>query len=40
MATSPERLCEEDFYAWTRHQADALRRLAETRPNVGIDFEH
>jgi Domain of unknown function DUF29 len=40
MATQPERLYEEDFYAWTRDQARALRRLAATRPNVALDFEH
>jgi hypothetical protein len=40
MATRPEQLYEEDFYAWTRDQAKALRRLAATRPNVELDFEH
>ena len=40
MATRPEQLYEEDFYAWTRDQAQALRRLAATRPNVELDFEH
>jgi hypothetical protein len=40
MVTSLEQLYEDDFYAWTRHQADALRRLAETRPNADIDFAH
>jgi hypothetical protein len=40
MATRFERLYEEDFYAWTREQAKALRRLAETRPQVEIDFRH
>jgi hypothetical protein len=40
MATRPERLYEEDFYAWTRDQSRALRRLAATRPNVALDFEH
>jgi Domain of unknown function DUF29 len=40
MATQPERLYDEDFYAWTRDQAKALRRLAATRPNIEIDFEH
>jgi len=29
---------EEDFYAWTRAQADALRRAAEARPNADIDW--
>jgi hypothetical protein len=40
VATRPERLYESDFYAWTRDQAKALRRLATTRPNVDLDFEH
>jgi Domain of unknown function DUF29 len=40
MATRPEQLYEEDFYAWTRDQAKALRRLAATRPNIELDFAH
>jgi hypothetical protein len=40
MATQSARLYEEDFYAWTRNQAQALRRLAATRLNVALDFEH
>lgn len=36
----PERLYEEDFYAWTRAQAKALRQLARTRPNVPVDWKH
>ena len=40
MATRPEQLYEDDFYAWTREQARALRRLAESRPNVGLDLKH
>ncbi|MGH6897275.1 MAG: DUF29 domain-containing protein [Geminicoccaceae bacterium] len=40
MAARPEQLYEDDFYAWTRDQAKALRRLAATRPNVELDFEH
>ena len=40
MATRPERLYEEDFYAWTRDQAQALRRLAASRPNLALDFPH
>jgi hypothetical protein len=40
MATRPEQLYEKDFYAWTRAQAKALRRLAATRPNVELDFDH
>lgn len=40
MAIPTAQLYDEDFYAWTRHQADALRRLAETRPNADIDFPH
>ena len=40
MATRTEQLYENDFYAWTRDQAKALRRLAATRPNVELDFGH
>ncbi|MGH6913293.1 MAG: DUF29 domain-containing protein [Geminicoccales bacterium] len=40
MATRPALLYDEDFYAWTRAQAQALRRLAATRPNVELDFDH
>jgi Domain of unknown function DUF29 len=40
MASRPEQLYEEDFYAWTRDQAQALRRLAATRPNIDLDLPH
>jgi hypothetical protein len=40
MATGIEDLYEQDFFVWTQRQAQALRRLAETRPNVGFDFPH
>ena len=40
MATRAEQLYEVDFYAWAMDQAEALRRLAELRPNAGIDFPH
>jgi hypothetical protein len=40
MATRPKQLYEEDFYAWTRDQARALRRLAEERWNGPLDLEH
>lgn len=40
MATRPERLYDEDFYAWTREQAEALRRLAEARWNGPLDLLH
>ncbi len=40
MAASLGDLYERDFYAWTRDQARALRRLKETRPNVAIDLTH
>jgi hypothetical protein len=40
MATWIEQLYEEDFYVWTQRQAQALRRLAETRPNLELDFPH
>jgi hypothetical protein len=39
-ATRAAELYEADFYAWARGQADALRRLVETRPNAEIDLEH
>ena len=40
MATSTERLYKEDFYAWTRDQAAALRRLADERWNGPLDLLH
>jgi len=40
MATPPEQLYKDDFYAWTRDQAQALRRLAEQRWNGPLDLEH
>jgi Domain of unknown function DUF29 len=40
MATSAERLYKEDFYAWTREQAAALRRLADERWNGPLDLLH
>ena len=40
MASRPEQLYEEDFYAWTRDQAGALRRLAEQRWNGPLDLAH
>ncbi|MFL5012678.1 DUF29 family protein, partial [Rhizobium sp.] len=33
-------LYDEDYYAWTRAQADALRRLAAERWNGPLDLEH
>lgn len=36
----PATLYERDFYAWARHQAEALRRLQVARPNLPLDFEH
>ena len=33
MATRAERLYKQDFYAWTRDQAAALRRMADERWN-------
>lgn len=38
MAGSISNLYRDDFYAWTREQAGALRRLAGTRPNVEVDW--
>ena len=40
MRITPEQLYEEDFYAWTRHQAAALRRWRSSRPNVDLDLAH
>jgi hypothetical protein len=40
MATRPEQLYEDDFYAWTREQARALRRLADQRWNGPLDLLH
>jgi DNA-binding PucR family transcriptional regulator len=40
MATRPDQLYEDDFYAWTRDQGQALRRLAEQRWNGPLDLEH
>jgi hypothetical protein len=36
---SRPRLYDEAFYAWTRVQAEELRRLAATRPNLPLDLE-
>jgi ATPase subunit of ABC transporter with duplicated ATPase domains len=33
-------LYETDYYAWTRQQAEALRKLARERSNVPLDLEH
>ena len=40
MATRAARLYKEDFYAWTRDQAEALRRLADQRWNGPLDLLH
>ena len=40
MATRQKDLYAEDFYVWTQAQAEALRRLAETRWNGPLDLEH
>jgi DNA-binding PucR family transcriptional regulator len=40
MATRAERLYKKDFYAWTRDQAAALRRLADDRWNGPLDLLH
>lgn len=39
-ARTPGSLYEEDFYAWTQIQARALRRLADSRPNLPLDLAH
>ena len=40
MATRQGQLYKDDFFAWTRDQAGALRRLAEERWNGPLDLEH
>jgi hypothetical protein len=40
MATKQAELYDEDFFAWTRDQAAALRRLAKERWNGPLDLEH
>src|SRR5918996_4468434 len=40
MATRAEQLYKKDFYAWTRDQAEALRRLADQRWNGPLDLLH
>jgi hypothetical protein len=40
MATNLAELYDRDHYAWALSQAGELRQLAETRPNLPIDFEH
>ncbi len=39
MATTARNLHDEDFYAWTQAQAAALRRFAESRPNLPLDLD-
>lgn len=33
-------LYKTDFYAWAKHQADALRQFQATRPNLPLDLGH
>jgi hypothetical protein len=40
MATRVAQLYKQDFYAWTREQAAALRRLADERWNGPLDLLH
>lgn len=40
MATRPEQLYEEDFYAWTRDRAQALRHLKDAHWNGPLDLLH
>jgi Domain of unknown function DUF29 len=40
MASRAEQLYREDFYAWTRQQAAALRRLADERWKGPLDLLH
>jgi hypothetical protein len=36
----PERLYDDDFFAWTQLQARELERFRRTRPNVPLDLRH
>jgi hypothetical protein len=40
MAANPDTLYDTDFYAWTRRQAEELRRLKDLRLNVELDLDH
>ena len=40
MATRKAELYDEDFYAWSREQAAALRRLSAERWDGLLDLEH
>lgn len=40
MVANPDALYETDFYAWTRRQAQELRRLKTLRLNVEVDLDH
>ncbi len=40
MHDASAELYERDFVAWTRAQVRALRRLAHSRPNERVDFDH
>jgi Domain of unknown function DUF29 len=40
MATRQGQLYKDDFFGWTRDQAQALRRLVEERWNGPLDLEH
>ena len=40
MASRPDELYATDFYAWTKDQAAALRRLADERWNGPLDLAH
>jgi hypothetical protein len=40
MASQIDKLYETDFYAWTKDQAAALRRLADERWNGPLDLAH
>ena len=40
MAKHEAKLYEQDYYAWTQHQAAALRDLATARWNGPLDLDH
>jgi hypothetical protein len=38
--TGSQSLYDRDFFAWTQHQADLLRRAAAREPTSDLDFDH
>ena len=38
VSRAPKSRHDADFFAWTREQVEALRQVAETRPNLPVDW--